>query len=156
MKSHIYKIQTEWTGNLGNGTNSYTSYSRNHSLHTALKPTILLSSDPAFRGDLTRYNPEELLVASLSSCFMLWYLHLCSKHQVTVVTYIDNAEGTMVEENDGSGCFKEVILKPAVTVLYKLMVQEGESLFDKAHKLCFIANSVNFSVRHEYSINFKE
>src|SRR6201996_2477687 len=98
-REHRYKIATCWTGNLGAGTSAYTAYSRNHELSAPGKNgAILGSSDPAFRGDASRYNPEELLLASLSSCHMLWYLHLCSEAGVSVLEYEDEASGTMTEE----------------------------------------------------------
>src|SRR5438045_488065 len=95
VKRHNYEIQIDWTGNNGEGTKSYKSYRRDHTIASMVqgKPLIPGSSDPNFRGDATRYNPEELLVASLSSCHMLWYLHLCATNDVTVVEYQDAASG---------------------------------------------------------------
>ena len=107
------------------------------------------SSDPAFRGDPARYNPEELLVASLSSCHMLWYLHLCSVGRIVVTAYADRAEGTMIEEADGGGRFKGVMLKPEITVKPGTDLAKARALHAEAHKLCFIARSVNFPVAHE-------
>ena len=109
---------------------------------------IPASSDPAFRGNKTRYNPEELLVASLSSCHMLWYLHLCSEAGVVVTDYKDDATGLMEETANGGGHFTEVILKPVVTVTDSSMIEKANALHAKANELCFIANSVNFKVRH--------
>src|ERR1700750_1746367 len=100
-KTHRYTTQLRWTGNLGPGTASYRGYTRDHELSAPGKPTLPGSSDPAFRGDASRYNPEELLVASLSSCHMLWYLHLCSEAGVVVTDYTDSATGTMAETTDG-------------------------------------------------------
>src|SRR4029077_19713630 len=115
-KIHNYKATVNWTGNLGQGTKEYRGYSRNHEALVEAKPVIQLSSDPNFRGDKTRHNPEELLVISLSSCHMLWYLHLCAVAGVVVIEYIDNAEGTMEETPEGNGKFTEVMLNPIVTV----------------------------------------
>ncbi len=106
------------------------------------------SSDPAFRGDATRYNPEELLVASLSACHMLWFLHLCGDAGLVVTTYDDEARGTMVETVDGGGHFTEVVLHPVVTVSRGDPARAAH-LHDRAHGLCFIANSMNFPVRCE-------
>ena len=134
----------DWTGNDGEGTKSYRSYRRDHTILAAGKPRIEGSSDPGFRGDGTRYNPEELLVASLSACHMLWYLHLCSANQITVVDYHDAASGEMVEAEDGSGKFVRVVLRPVVTILAS---DPGPlALHAEAHRLCFIAKSVNFPV----------
>jgi organic hydroperoxide reductase OsmC/OhrA len=137
-----------WTGNKGTGTDNYRTYERSHSIVIKNKTDILGSSDPAFRGDKTRHNPEELLVASLSSCHMLWYLHLCSEVGVIVTDYIDKATGVMLETSNGGGQFHEVILNPIVTVTEKSMVDRANELHKKANELCFIANSVNFPVRH--------
>jgi organic hydroperoxide reductase OsmC/OhrA len=150
QKEHHYRTLTEWTGNLGSGTSHYAAYTRNHTLSIAQKAhEILGSSDPSFRGDPSRYNPEELLVASLSACHMLWYLHLCSVNNVVVLDYRDEAEGTMIEGGDGGGRFKEVILHPRVKVADAGMIDMAKSLHAKANQLCFIANSCNFPVRHE-------
>ena len=92
-KEHNYKLSIRWTGNKGEGTKNYTAYERSHVIQVENKPDISGSSDPAFRGDSTRYNPEELLVASLSSCHMLWYLHLCAEAKVIVIDYVDHATG---------------------------------------------------------------
>src|SRR5574341_2146686 len=102
---HKYSVTIHWTGNKGKGTIDYRSYERSHTIATENKVDILCSSDPAFRGDKTKHNPEELLVAALSSCHMLWYLHLCSAGGIVVTQYIDRAEGIMVEEAGGSGRF---------------------------------------------------
>jgi organic hydroperoxide reductase OsmC/OhrA len=121
---------------------------RDYTLHVAGKPDLLGSSDPAYRGDPGRYNPEDLLVASLSSCHMLWFLHLCSEAGVSVVDYTDHAKGFMEETSDGGGRFTEVILHPNVTVATAAMLGKLEALHETAHRKCFIANSCNFPVRH--------
>ena len=115
-KTHDYQITTEWTGNLGSGTADYRAYSRNHQISAAEKTApIHGSSDPHFRGDGARYNPEELLVASLSTCHMLWVLHLCSDAGIVITAYADDATGVMVEDEDGSGQFSRVLLRPRMT-----------------------------------------
>ncbi len=119
------------------------------------KPPLSGSADPAFRGDGTRYNPEELIVASLSACHMLWYLHLAAVAGVTVVDYVDAAEGVLETADDGSGRFTEVILHPVVTIA-RGSVDTARRLHVDAHRFCFIANSVNFPVRHEPSIRLSE
>ena len=145
---HTYKTNLNWTGNNGEGTESYKTYERSYTISIDNKPDILGSSDPSFRGDATKYNPEELLVASLSSCHMLWYLHLCSEADIIVTHYEDNATGTMVEIANGAGHFTEVTLHPKVTVSEVLMIDNANALHTKANALCFIANSVNFKVKH--------
>jgi organic hydroperoxide reductase OsmC/OhrA len=148
-KQHSYPIRMRWTGNTGQGTKDYRSYERHHEYSVPAvpgKPVLPGSSDPAFRGDATRYNPEELLVMAISSCHMLWYLHLCAVNKIVITDYVDDAVGTLVETKDTGGHFTEVLLHPAVTI------ETGDpavaaSLHDKAHHLCFVANSVNFPVR---------
>ena len=146
-KVHSYAIRMQWTGNTGQGTRDYRGYERAHEYSVEGKPVIPGSSDPAFRGDATRYNPEELLVMSLSSCHMLWYLHLCAESKVEVVDYIDEALGKMVETAGTGGHFVDVLLKPAVTLAPGSDVALAERLHDRAHHLCYVANSVNFPVR---------
>lgn len=146
-KTHSYPIRMRWTGNTGQGTREYLGYQRTHEYSVEGKPVIPGSSDPAFHGDRTRYNPEELLVMSISSCHMLWYLHLCAEEKIVVVDYVDDAIGTMVEDAERGGFFTEVILRPEVTLAAGSDVALAESLHDRAHHLCFVANSVNFPVR---------
>ena len=146
MKHHTYNVRVDWTGNDGEGTKTYKGYRRDHTIASEGKPPIQGSSDPAFRGDRARYNPEELLVASLSSCHMLWYLHLCSANGVTVLEYSDAASGDLQEGNDGSGEFVRVLLRPAVKLAAGDDRTKALALHSEAHRLCFIARSVNFPV----------
>lgn len=148
-KTHSYPIRMCWTGNTGQGTRDYHAYERTHEYSVDGKPPIPGSADPAFRGDATRYNPEELLVMSISSCHMLWYLHLCAESKVVVVDYVDDAVGSMIEKADTGGHFVEVVLKPAVTLAAGSDAALAASLHERAHHLCFVANSVNFPVRCE-------
>jgi len=147
-KEHTYSLTVTWTGNTGTGTSGYRSYERSHIISASNKPDIEASSDPSFRGDSARYNPEELLVASLSGCHMLWFLHLCADSGIIVTGYTDNPTGAMTETANGGGKFKEVVLNPVVTVSDASMLDKLEALHEKAHEHCFIANSVNFPVRH--------
>ena len=149
MKQHRYELALTWTGNQGSGTLDYRKYSRNHELSAPGKPILPGSSDPAFQGDAMRYNPEEMLVGSLSSCHMLWYLHLCAVNHVVVEEYQDNAWGLMQEHPDGAGEFTEVTLRPHVTVSAESDTAVAASLHEQAHKLCYIARSMNFPVKHE-------
>lgn len=147
-KQHNYNLAVKWTGNKGTGTSDYRAFDRSHSIIIDGKTEIAGSSDPAFLGDKTKHNPEDLLVASLSACHMLWYLHLCSQAKVVVVDYVDNATGIMEEALNGSRKFIEVTLNPVVTVKESSMFDKANNLHDKANEMCFIANSVNFPVRH--------
>ncbi len=145
---HQYNLTLKWTGNTGTGTSGYRAYERSHTIMVDNKVEISASSDPAFRGDKTKHNPEEFLVAAISSCHMLSYLHLCAVAGVVVTDYVDHATGMMVETPNGSGHFTEVILNPIVTVTNISMTEKANELHEKANQLCFIANSVNFPVRH--------
>jgi len=149
---HKYAVTVTWTGNQGGGTTSYRGYSRDHEISAPGKPVIAGSSDPAFRGDPARWNPEELLLASLSACHKLWYLHFCAVAGVVVQTYEDRAEGMMDMDDEGSGRFVEVVLKPKVTIKAGTYPEIARELHDNAHEKCFIANSVNFPVRCEPDI----
>jgi organic hydroperoxide reductase OsmC/OhrA len=146
MKPHTYEVRVDWTGNDGEGTKAYSSYRRDHSISVDGKPQIQGSSDPSFRGDPSRYNPEELLVASLSSCHMLWYLHLCSVNHVTVLDYRDSASGVLEQCEDGSGEFVRVVLKPRVKVSPGDDRAKALALHSQAHRFCFIARSVKFPI----------
>ncbi|CAI8703284.1 OsmC family protein [Chryseobacterium sp. IT-36CA2] len=147
-KDHHYKITVQWTGNQGSGTSSYRDYERSHIISAENKAIIEGSSDPAFRGDKTKHNPEDMLLSSLSSCHMLWYLHFCSEAGIIVTDYRDEATGIMAETANGSGHFTEVTLHPIVTISEESMKEKAEELHHKANKFCFIANSVNFPVKH--------
>ncbi len=148
MTRHTYSARIEWTGNDGAGTQTYRGYRRDHTIACSGKPIILGSSDQAFRGDPSRHSPEDLLVASLSSCHMLWYLHLCSANQINVLAYHDDAIGLMDETADGSGAFVRVTLHPAVQISAESDSVKALALHAEAHRFCFIAKSVNFPVDH--------
>lgn len=148
-REHQFKARIQWTGNTGSGTTRYDGYSRDHTIQCEGKPDILSSSAPVFRGDEHKYNPEDLLVASLSSCHMLWYLHLCADSGVNVLEYADYATGIMITEKGGIGKFSEVTLNPQVVVSEPSMIEKAIELHQVAHQKCFIANSVNFPVLHQ-------
>ncbi|MBK6485943.1 MAG: OsmC family protein [Gemmatimonadetes bacterium] len=149
MPLHRYVMTVSWTGNLGTGTSSYRAYDRAHELTAPGKASIAGSSDPQFRGDPGRYNPEELLVGSLSACHMLWYLHLCAEAGVVVERYVDAAEGAMEIDADGGGHFTQVVLRPRCTYREPVEAARIVQLHAVAHARCFVANSMNFPVRVE-------
>jgi organic hydroperoxide reductase OsmC/OhrA len=146
---HLYTVDVRWTGAGDTGTTSYTSYSRDHEVRLEGRPVLPGSSDPAFRGDPARYSPEDLFVATLSQCHMLWFLHLAAADGVVVVEYQDEAVGRMRVESAGAGQFTDVMLHPRVTVRGDTTDQHVADLHRRAHEHCFIARSVNFPVRHE-------
>ncbi|MGW5645732.1 OsmC family protein [Saccharopolyspora sp. NPDC003752] len=155
-KTHSYRATVTWTGNTGSGTASYRDYSREHVVDIDGKPQLTASADPAFRGDPGLHNPEDLLVTSLSECHMLWYLGLCSTSGIVVTAYRDDASGTMVEDPATGGHFTEVVLRPQVTITDPAMLPTAEKLHEEAHRKCYIANSVNFPVRHEPEIHIAQ
>lgn len=146
---HRYALRTTWTGNRGTGTTGYRDYDRSATIEVAGKPDLLASSDKPFRGDPARWNPEDLLLAALSECHLLSYLHACVQAGVAVVSYTDEASGVMIEDGRGGGAFREVTLRPRVVVADASMVDAATAAHAQAHEWCFIANSVNFPVRHE-------
>ncbi|OEU96794.1 OsmC family protein [Streptomyces oceani] len=152
---HRYELTVRWTGNTGAGTATYRSFARTHEVRGAGKPSIPASADPRFRGDVERWNPEELLLASLAQCHMLWYLHLCSTHGVVVTDYVDQPVGALEldEGGRGGGRFTEAVLRPRVTVAEATMVEPARSLHADVPALCFIARSVDFPVLHEPMIH---
>ncbi len=152
-KEHHYTATITWTGNRGTGTSGYTAYDRDHTIAIEGKPEVLGSSDPAFRGNKNRYNPEDSFVAALSASHMLWYLHLCAVKGIVVDRYVDKAIGTMTENHDGSGQFLKIVLRPAVIIRSPEMNDEAISLHEEAHRMCFLARSVNFPVLHEPTIH---
>ena len=148
-KTHDYLATVTWTGGWLDEKRTYRSYSREHVIEIAGKEPIRGSSDPSFRGDASLHNPEEMLVASLSSCHMLWYLHLCVVNGIAVASYRDQAKGIMEEFPDGSGRFTSVILRPVIAFEAGADLEKARGLHDEAHKKCFIASSMNFPVLHE-------
>ncbi|HEV3090358.1 MAG TPA: OsmC family protein [Candidatus Cybelea sp.] len=148
---HEYRASVRWSAAGGPGTTDYRSYLRNHVIEVDGKPAIPASADPAYRGDAMRYNPEDLLVASISACHMLWYLHLCSANGIVVTDYVDQALGTLELDGGESGRFVMVVLHPEVTI------RAGDpaaaiDLHARAHELCFIARSVNFPIEVEAKV----
>jgi organic hydroperoxide reductase OsmC/OhrA len=148
VKQHLYQAKITWRGNLGSGTSGYRDYSRDHEIEVNDKVVIKASSDPSFRGNPDLHNPEEMFLSSLSSCHMLWFLHLCSAEGVIVTEYQDEAKGVMEEEKDGRGRFTKVTLSPRVTVKEERMAAKVDSIHSKANQMCFIANSCNFPIKH--------
>lgn len=151
--SHHYSLDLIWTGNRGDGTTTYQGYGRDHRVSVPGKPEIEMSADAAFRGDANSHNPEDLLVAGLSSCHMLSYLALCARARINVTSYRDHATGTMVTDTSGGGRFTEVTLQPQVTIADAQHLDKARELHETAHRQCFIASSVNFPVRHEARVD---
>lgn len=155
--THSYRALLAWTGNRGTGTSAYEAYDRDYEISVPGKTPIAGSSDPAFRGDAARYNPEDLLVASLAACHMLWYLHLCSEAGIVVTSYEDDASGEIETGADGGGEFISVTLRPEVIVDNDSeLLEQAHALHAEAHGKCFIARSVSFPVTCEPEISVSE
>jgi organic hydroperoxide reductase OsmC/OhrA len=155
-KKHIYTAHLEWTGNTGSGTSAYRAYERTWNLSSGGKPTVECSNDPLLGGDNSKYNPEDLLLAALSSCHMLWYLHLCSEAGITVLSYEDRPEAIGEMERSGKGKFVSATLKPKISVASGCDPEKARALHGDVHRYCFIARSVNFQVHHEPEILIQE
>lgn len=156
MTTHSYEIEMTWTGNTGTGTSSRRAYSRNHEVTAAGPAPLLGSSDPAFRGDPTRWSPEQLYLASIAQCHMLWYLDLAARAGVVVTAYEDRPAGVMIEEASGAGQFESVTLHPTVTIAAASDPAAAEELHDRVGDYCFIARSINTPIHHEVTVRIEE
>lgn len=144
---HRYETTVRWTGNLGEGTATYRGYSRDHEIHAQNKSAAIAgSSDPLFRGDRTRYNPEELLVAAASACHMLWVLHLCADAGLVVTAYEDSPLGEQIEHGDGSGEFTRITLRPRIELNDPSRAGELAAIHEKVHEKCAVARSLRCEV----------
>jgi organic hydroperoxide reductase OsmC/OhrA len=153
---HAYTARVVWEGNTGEGTAVYAAYGRQYRVQLAGKPDLAGSADPAFRGDADRHNPEDLFLASLSACHMLFYLSLCARQGVRVTAYEDETRGTLRMDVGGGGQFQEITLHPAVTIAAGDDTGLALRLHDTAHGLCFIARSCSVPIRHQPTIRTGE
>lgn len=149
---HAYTARVVWDGNTGAGTAGYAAYGREYRVQVAGKPDLAGSADPAFRGEAHRHNPEDLFLASISACHMLFYLSLCARQGVRVTAYEDEARGTMRVDAGGGGQFQEIALHPAVTLGAGADATLALRLHDTAHGLCFIARSCSVPIRHHPTV----
>lgn len=155
-KTHLFNAQIEWTGNRGTGSSEYRAYDRHYTLSASGKSDLACSADPTFLGDGHKYNPEDLLLSSVSACHMLWYLHLCADAGVVVVSYRDQVSGTLTQVEGGGGSFTEITLNPMVVVQNESMIEKAIALHHKASEKCFIANTLNIPVGHKVNVRSKE
>ena len=147
-KEHRYEAAVRWTGAKEGTTSSYRGYSREYEAAVEGKPALRLTADGAFFGDDALHNPEDLLVISLSGCHLLTYLAECARAGLRVLSYEDEASGTMAWDGE-TYRFGEVVLRPRVVVEEGGDLALAEELHHKSHDLCFVARSMNFPVRHE-------
>ncbi|CAN5294986.1 OsmC family protein [soil metagenome] len=151
---HHFAVSLEWTGNRGTGTSGYKAYGRDHVVRAEGKHEISGSSDRVFHGDADRWNPEEMLIAALSQCHLLSYLHVAASNGVIVTDYTDAATGIMEQTADGGGHFTSVTLRPVVTIATGDR-ELALSLHREASLKCFIASSMNFPVGHDPRVLFR-
>ena len=151
VRPHRFAARLRWVGPERGATTSYKTYSREYVVEADGKPALRGSADPHFLGDGALYNPEDLLVAALSACHLLSYLAECARAGIAVVSYEDDASGEMTLI-DGVMRFREVMLRPKVVVADAARIDEANALHERAHAVCFIANSVNFPVLHEAAV----
>lgn len=156
MTTHSYEIEVTWTGNTGTGTRSYRGFSRDHEVAAAGPAPLLGSSDPAFRGDAGRWNPEQLYLASIAQCHMLWYLHLAARAGVIVTAYTDRPTGIMIEEASGAGQFESVTLNPSMVISAASDPAVAAKLHDQVGDFCFIARSIKTPIHHEVVVRVEE
>lgn len=156
MRTHHYELLINWTGNTGSGTQTLRSYSRNLEVMAAGLQAIAASSDPAFRGDPARWNPEQLFLASIAQCHMLWYLGMAAEAGVVVTAYEDRPVGIMIEEANGAGQFESVTLRPLVTITPDSDAALAQSLHDRVGEYCFIARSIKTSIHHKVTVQIQD
>lgn len=149
---HRYATRIIWTGDRGSGTSSYTSYGRDYRVLVDGKPELLGSADVAFRGEPDRHNPEDLFLAAVAACHMLSYLSLCARQGVRVLSYEDEASGTLVLHPEGGGRFDAIVLNPVVVIAEGSDEALALRLHDEAHRRCFIANSCSVPIRHRPTV----
>lgn len=150
--AHRYSAALTWTGNHGQGTAQYDTYGRGYTVRVDGKAELHGSADPAFRGDASLYNPEDLLLIAISSCHMLSYLALCARQRISVLAYSDRAEAVMELSPDGGGRFTSATLHPRVVVHEAADIERALALHARAHAVCFIANSCNFPIVHQATV----
>ncbi len=154
MAEHDYTARVVWTGNRGQGTATYKGYDRTWQIETPGKQVVHCSNDPLLGGDPTLHNPEDLLIASLSSCHMLWYLHLASDAGIAVIAYQDDPLAVGETERGGAGRFLRATLRPQITVPEGTDLSVADAIHHEIHKTCYIARSVNFPVSYAATYTF--
>ena len=148
MAEHAYTARIAWTGDRGEGTRHYRGYDRTWDIATPGKPVVHCSNDPLLGGDPALPNPKDLLLASLSACHMLWYLHLASVAGIVVTGYVDDPLGTGESAPDGTGRFVRAVLRPEITLVASTDLAAADAIHGRIHAHCFIARSVNFPVEY--------
>lgn len=138
--SHAYPFSLTW-----NGSTLADPYSRDAVAGAAGKPSIAVSSGGEYGGDDSRWNPEDLLGSALATCHMLTFLALCAKTRTEVLAYEDRAE-SVLDTVDKVTSIVEIRLRPTIRVAKGVDPAKVKELFGKAHKYCFVANSIKSKV----------
>ncbi|HXH06197.1 MAG TPA: OsmC family protein [Vicinamibacterales bacterium] len=123
----------------------------NHRVVFAGRPALEVSAAPQYRGDGTKLNPEELLVASLASCQLLTYLTLAARAGVEVRAYDDRPVGTLAMAEKKMR-ITEILLRPRITIGPASDADAARTLVERAHESCFIGASLACAVRLEPEI----
>jgi organic hydroperoxide reductase OsmC/OhrA len=148
---HHYRCRLDWSGSTAEG---YEAYDRTHTVSCPPAGSELrLSSDPAFLGAPDLLNPEQLLVAAASSCQMLSFLAYAARARIDVVSYVDEAEAIMPED-DKPIRITEIVLRPRIVVASDADEQRVRHFVERAHEACFIANSLRSEITIEPRIEF--
>ena len=153
--NHLFKVALNWIKKEPQTDSSTRIYTKSHHISIEGKPDLEVSAAKAFKGDPNLYNPEDLLLSSLTSCHMMSYLYCCMQYKIEVISYQDHSEATLQVNPDGSGKIVKVDLFPEIIISNSSQIELALSLHKKANELCFIANSCNFPVYHHPKCNAK-
>ncbi|MGV0996986.1 OsmC family protein [Empedobacter falsenii] len=153
--NHLFKVALNWIKKESKMDSSTRIYTKSHHISIEGKPDLEVSAAKAFKGDPNLYNPEDLLLSSLTSCHMMSYLYCCAQHKIEVISYQDHSEATLQVNPDGSGKIVKVDLFPDIIISDSSQIELALSLHKKANELCFIANSCNFPVYHHAKCSAK-
>lgn len=140
---HRYVTDLAWSGTTAVG---YDHYNRRH----AIGP-LQISSDPAFRGDASLLNPEQLLVMAASSCQLLSFLAVAARARLDVVAYTDRAEGEMPESSKPIS-ISRIVLKPRIAIRGPIEESRVRHFIEVAHRECYIANSLKTEIEIQPAI----
>jgi organic hydroperoxide reductase OsmC/OhrA len=147
--THRYESRLRWSGSTAIG---YAAYERQHRVVVPPATTELtLSSDAAFHGDADLPNPEQLLVASASSCQLLMFLAIAARSRVEVLEYEDDAEAVLPEDVRPMR-ITQITLRPLIVVAAGTNPERVRTLVARAHDGCFIANTINAEIAVEPTI----
>ena len=153
--NHLFKVALNWMKKDNISSSSTRIYTKSHHISIEGKPDLEVSAAKAFKGDPNLYNPEDLLLSSLTSCHMMSYLYCCMQYKIEVISYQDHSEATLQVNPDGSGKIVKVDLFPEIIISDSSQIELALSLHKKANELCFIANSCNFPVYHHAKCSAK-